>query len=364
MDFLGVILPFLLVLTVVVFIHELGHYLVGRWCGIHAEAFSIGFGPEIFGFVDGRGTRWRLALLPLGGYVKFVGDRDPSSARPGMEDIAGSFQSASLPSRAATVAAGPVANFILSIVIFASMALIFGEMRQIPRVDGVVDGSPAAVAGFREGDVIVDIDGYEIDSFADVSRRVVASAGAPMIVVVERGGLELSLQVQPRLVEVGEGATRGKSYQIGIQHKPGANGEAVEAVSLSIPEALMHGVGQTWFIITSTIDYISGVISGRESGDQIGGPVRIAQISGQVADMGLLPLINLIALLSTSFGLINLFPMPILDGGHLLYYGIEAITGKPVSERVQEIGAKLGIGFVLFLMVYSTWNDLTHLGLF
>ncbi len=364
MDILGFVIPFLLVLTVVVFIHELGHYLVGRWCGIGAEAFSIGFGPELFGFVDKRGTRWRFAALPLGGYVKFIGDRDPASSRPGMENVQGSFQSASLGARAATVAAGPGANFLLSIVIFSAMAFVFGEVKMPARVDVVSAGSPAAEAGFLPGDVIVEVDGREVEDFSDVTQSVMAAGPDPLMVVVERNKTFVELTVVPEAVDIGEGATRSRVYRIGIQFQSRQDGSDVERVSLGPIESIGAGIDRTLFIVSSTIDYVGRVLVGTESGDQLGGPIRIAHISDQVADMGILPLINLIALLSTSIGLINLFPLPILDGGHLVFYAVEALTGKPVSERVQEIGARIGIALVLFLMVFTTWNDLKFLGLF
>ncbi len=363
MDLLGIIIPFLVVLTIVVFVHELGHYLVGRWCGIGAEAFSIGFGPELFGFNDRAGTRWRVAALPLGGYVKFIGDRDPASARPGMEDVAGSFQSASLAARAATVAAGPFANFILSIVIFAVMAFAYGEVKLPPRVDGVQENSPAERAGFMIGDIITHVDGSAVETFADVSQRIMGAGADPLDMTVARGGLSLDLTVTPEAVEVGEGATRGRIYRIGLQHNPDIT-DGIEPERAGIFEALGKGVERTWFIITTTLDYLGRVITGKESADQIGGPIRIATISGEVAENGILPLINLVALLSTSIGLINLFPLPILDGGHLMYYGVEAVTGRPVSERIQEIGARIGIALVLFLMVFATFNDLQFLSIF
>ncbi|MGE8943531.1 RIP metalloprotease RseP [Leptospira interrogans] len=361
--FLYVLLPFLFVLTVVVFIHELGHFLVARWCGVKVKAFSIGFGREITGFVDKHGTRWRLAWIPLGGYVKFMDDENAASASPSAgaaemspEDREGAFHSKPLWQRAAVVAAGPIANFLLAVVIFALMFSFIGIRSTAPRVDEVVANSPAAVAGFKAGDVILEIDGNSVDSFTEVLRTVSGAPGRQLNVKVDRGGAPYTLQVTPERQEVSDnfGGTIVRGI-IGIRRL--TTPEALELRKAGPLEAVWLGVRETNFIITSTLSYIGDVIIGRQRADQLGGPIRIAEVSGQVAKVGPEALFNLIAVISVSVGLINLFPIPLLDGGHLLFYAIEAMRRKPLSERTQEIGFRIGLALVLMLMVFATWND-------
>ena len=360
--FLYVLLPFLLVLTVVVFIHELGHFLVARWCGVKVKAFSIGFGREIWGFVDKHGTRWRLAWIPLGGYVKFMDDENAASTSPGNtanmseEEKAGSFHAKPLWQRAAVVAAGPIANFLLAIVIFAMMFALIGVRSTAPRVDEVVANSPAAAAGFKSGDIIRSIEGRAVDSFTEVLRAVSAAPGRQLSVVVDRGGADYTLNVTPERQEISDnfGGTIVRGI-IGIRRV--TNPETIEHRRAGPLEAVWLGVRETNFIITSTLSYIGDVITGRQRADQLGGPIRIAEVSGQVAKVGPEAMLNLIAVISVSVGLINLFPIPLLDGGHLLFYAIEGLRRKPLSERTQEIGFRIGLALVLMLMVFATWND-------
>lgn len=360
---LTVLASFVFVLSVVVFFHELGHFLVARWCGVKVKAFSIGFGREIFGFYDRHGTRWRVAWLPLGGYVKFMDDESaastPSSdAIRGMteEERAGSFHLKPVWQRAAVVAAGPIANFLLAIVIFAAVFSAYGVTTQEPRVGTVVPNSPAAAAGVMPDDLVLKIQGEEIDSFGDLQRIVSLSPGEDLEFVLDRAGQLVTVKVRPKLTEH-EDAFSGKVKTpiIGITSKPGA--QRVTR-SVGVGEAVLLGVDQTKVIITSTFSFLGGLIRGQQSADQLGGPIRIADVSGQVAKFGLQPLLHFIGVISVSIGLLNLFPIPLLDGGHLMFYAIEAVRRKPLSERSQEIGFRIGLAIVLMLMVFATLNDL------
>lgn len=363
----GYALPFLFVLTIVVFFHELGHFLIARWCGIRVTAFSVGFGPELLGFNDRHGTRWKVSAIPLGGYVKFAGDENAASmpdrdaaAQMSDEELKSSFVGKSVAQRAAVVAAGPIANFILAIAIFAVLFAIYGRSYTLPRVDTVQPESAAAEAGFQPGDVILSIEGGRIDSFSDIQRIVSVSADMPLTIVVDRAGEEVSLVATPKRSEMTD--QFGNVQRIGLlglrqQSRP----EDRVTVHFSAPEAIVEGARETWFVVTRTLTYLSGVVTGREPADQLGGPIRVAQFSGQVATLGFSALLNLAAVLSVSIGLINLMPVPMLDGGHLMFYAYEALRGRPLSEKVQDIGFRIGIALVLMLMVFATWNDVVHL---
>jgi regulator of sigma E protease len=363
---LGYLLPFLFVLTIVVFIHELGHFLVGRWCGVDVKVFSIGFGREIYGFDDKHGTRWRIALIPLGGYVKFAGDADGASTpdhgevqRMTPEERERSFPAQSVAERAAIVAAGPIANFLLAIFIFAATVFVFGKPVLIPRVDQVVAGSAAERAGLKTGDLVVEIDGQPIKSFNEMQRAISARPDETFSLTIERAGAMLTVPVTPALVETESPVGKQKIGVIGVQASRKAEDWTVR--HFGAIEALSNGVSETWYVVVRTYDYIGKLLSGRESTDQLSGPIRIAQVSGLVAsDGGLLALINLAAILSVSIGLMNLFPVPMLDGGHLMFYLVEALRGRPLSERAQEIGFRVGLGLVLMLMLFVTWNDIVH----
>jgi len=363
----GYILPFLFVLTIVVFFHELGHFLVARWCGVRVVAFSVGFGPELFGRNDRHGTRWKLSAIPLGGYVKFAGDENEASApdaealaRMSEEERAGAFQTKSVGRRAAIVAAGPFANFLLSIVIFALLFGLMGRPEMSPRVDDVRPDSAAAEAGLQTGDLILAIDGVEIETFSQLQRIVTVSADIPLEMQVERGSQILDLTVTPRRQELRD--RFGNVQNVGLLGvSRSASPDDVVVRSFGPVEAVVEGGKETWFVVTRTAGYIGGILTGRESTDQLGGPIRVAQISGQVATLGFAALLNLTAILSVSIGLLNLLPIPMLDGGHLMFYAAEAVRGKPLSERMQEYGFRIGIAIVLFLMVFATWNDLLHL---
>ncbi|MGL4438352.1 MAG: RIP metalloprotease RseP [Bosea sp. (in: a-proteobacteria)] len=366
-NFLFYIVPFLFILTVVVFVHEYGHYKVGRWCGVDVTTFSIGFGRELFGWTDKHGTRWRFAAIPLGGYVKFAGDANAASA-PDADAMATMTEAerrrtlpgATVARRSAIVAAGPIANFIFSILVFAAIVMAFGKSIIAPRVDRVSPASAAERAGLLGGDLIVSINGSAMGSFDDVRRIVSINAENKLSFIVIRNGIEQPVDVTPALVERKNplGVERLGVIGVTAANRP----EDIKLVSYGPVEAIGHGVAESWFIITRTFDYLGKLITGREKADQLSGVIHIAEVSGHVASTGgILSLITLAAVLSVSIGLMNLFPIPMLDGGHLLFYAFEALRGRPLSERVQEYAFKAGIAFVLMLTVFVTWNDITRI---
>ena len=365
--YLNWIWPFLFILTIIVFIHELGHFLVARWCGVTVKTFSVGFGREIFGFDDSKGTRWRFAWIPLGGYVKFLDDENAASVPDrdafdamSEEERQGSFQGKPVGQRAAIVAAGPIANFILAIGIFAFIFATVGQRTTIARVDEIAANSAAQEAGFEVGDVIFEINNRKIDTFAEMQQIVSSSPGEELSFKVKRNNSDITLLATPKREEITD--RFGNKLNIGLlgirrTTKP----EDWTYEQYDPLTATGMGVERTWFVITSTMDYIRKVIVGSESANQLGGPIRIPQVSGQVATDGWLPLLNLTAILSISIGLLNLFPVPMLDGGHLLFYFIEFVRGRPLNERTQEFGFRIGLALVLMLMIFATWNDLVHL---
>lgn len=354
---------FLLVMTVIVFFHELGHYLVGVWCGVKVESFSLGFGPEIAGFVDKRGTRWRLSAFPLGGYVKFFGDTNAASVADG-EAMAGmsaaersvSFHGQTVWRRAAIVAAGPIANFLLAIVLFAGSNMILGRQVMEPRVGAVVAHSAAEAAGLRKGDLILSIDGEKIEGFGDVRRVVSARPETQIVVMVERGGVSTELLARPTLVEEKTRFGSLRRGQLGIEADPEA---AVRAVRYGLGESVSMAVADTWWIVERTGAFVKGLFVGKEDVRQISGVIGMADMAGTVARASFEGLIWLAAVLSVSVGLMNLLPIPLLDGGHLMYYLIEAVRGRPLSQRAQEIGFRFGMVFVFGLMIFSIINDVT-----
>jgi regulator of sigma E protease len=364
---IGYVVPFLFVLTIVVFFHELGHFLMARWCGIKVMVFSIGFGPEIAGFNDHYGTRWKISAVPLGGYVKFFGDENSASvpdqaAAAGMTEAErkDSFIFQPVRSRAAVVAAGPIANFVLAIAIFATIFMTDGKQPTSARVDSVHAGSAAQAAGFQPGDLVLAINGEKIESFSDMQRIVSISAGEPLTVEVERGNALVALKAVPQLKELKDNF--GNVHRIGVLgiSRSMAPGD-IKTEKAGPVRAVVMGAQETWFVVDRTLSYITGVFAGREAADQLGGPIRIAQVSGQVATAGFAALLHLTAVLSVSIGLLNLFPIPLLDGGHLLFYAIETIRGRPLSERAQELGFRIGLAIVLVLMIFATFNDILHL---
>lgn len=363
----GYVLPFLVVISLIVFIHEMGHYLVGRWSGIKILAFSFGFGPELTGFTDKHGTRWKISAIPLGGYVRFYGDADAAST-PDFEGVANlspeeqqrTFMGAALWKRAATVAAGPVANFIFAIVLLTGIFLSYGKYVSDPVVTDIKPGSAAEIAGVLKGDYLLALDGNPVETFDDVRRYVSVRPGLPVMLTVRRDGQPIELKVVPQLTEIKD--QFGNKMEMGVigilTSKAAGN---MRIVTFSPGGAVVEATRETWNIVTGTFDYIANLITGRMKADQLGGPIRVAQASGQVATLGIVALLHLAAVLSVSIGLLNLMPVPVLDGGHLLFYAIEALRGKPLGDMAQGVAFRIGMALVLSLMVFATWNDITSL---
>jgi regulator of sigma E protease len=450
------LVPFLFVLSVVVFIHELGHFLAARFFGVKVEAFSIGFGKELFAWVDRHGTRWRLAALPLGGYVRFWGDSDATTSRADASALDGltpeqrkvSFHHKPLYQKAIIAAAGPFANFVLAIVIFAGLAMVLGE-RIMPPVFGLVaEGSPAERAGLRKGDRVLEVNGDVVRSYTDFAKAESLSTGSDLKLKIDRQGETLTVFVQPALVDHDDGqggkvsmpsigvepylppfvssvddgtpaakagvlpgdlivsvngkdvanfasvrdmvmAGKGQPISLGIDRngriltltmtpeaKPGQNGQMLYLVGirsdLSVPNprykveivyhdpisAVAKAGGETWFIVSKVGEFFWQLLTGSGDYRQLSGPIGIAKVSSDVAQVSLASLIQLIAVLSVSIGLLNLLPIPILDGGHLLYYAIEGVRGRPLGEKAQEYGFRIGLVFVLGLMIVATFNDI------
>ena len=356
------LVPFLFVLTVLVFVHEMGHYLVARWCGVAVETFSIGFGRELFHWHDAKGTRWRVGWIPLGGYVKFLGDADAASVRSvdvsdaTPEERANYFQEKSLGVRTAVVSAGPIANFLLAIVLLAGLFAIVGQPFTPPVIHEVLPNTAASAAGFEAGDRIVEIDGHGIDRFEEMQQVIMASPGQFLVMIVERENSELQLDVTP--------GSRTLTDRFGNVHNVGYLGvqrSGVEFIRHDPLSAVWYAVRQTYTFTVMTLRYVGQMIVGLRSSDDLRGPIGIVQMSGQAAQIGVTSVIQFMAVLSISLGLINLFPIPILDGGHLLFYAFEAVRGKPLGERAQEYGFRVGLALVVGLMVIATWNDLVQL---
>lgn len=363
--FLFTVVAFLVVLTVLVFVHELGHYVIARRNGVRIEIFSIGFGPELFGWHDRAGTRWKFSAVPLGGYVKMFGDSDPSSsfALVRMNELTeaereASFHFKRLGQRAAIVAGGPIANFVFAIVVLALLFMTYGEPFTPAEIGQVTAGSAAAQAGMQVGDVITRIDDHPIARFEDVQQFVRLNAGTPMTIVVTRDGALKTLSVTPSLTEFTD--RFGNTHKIGLL---GIGHSGVNYVRRDPLTAMYRSVTETWDMSAATFQALWQIIIGARPSDELGGPLRIAQISGEVASIGIGPLLSFMAVLSINLGLINLFPVPVLDGGHLLFYAAEAIRGKPLGQRAQEYGFRIGLALVLTLMVFATWNDLVHVGI-
>jgi len=364
-SFLWTTFWFLIVLTVLVFVHEFGHYAIARWNGVRIDVFSIGFGPELFGWWDSAGTRWKFSTIPLGGYVKMFGDSDASSGQPlpGLGRLAQgernvSFHYKRLGQRAAIVAAGPAANFAFAIVVLTVLFMTFGQPYTPAEVGQVQPGSAAEQGGIRAGDVILSIDGQAVARFEDVQQAVRMNPGVAMAIVVRRDVKTLTLQVTPARTEVTD--RFGNRYEIGLL---GIARSGMEYIKRDPVTALYQAVGETWNLSASTLQAMWQMVKGTRTTDELGGPLRIAQMSGEVARGGIAPVLTFMALLSVSLGLINLFPVPILDGGHLLFYAAEAIRGRPLGQKAQEYGFRIGLALVLTLMVFTTWNDLVHIGI-
>ena len=358
------ILPFLVVLTILVFVHELGHYWIARRNGVKVEVFSIGFGPELFGWTAKSGTRWKVSALPLGGYVKMYGDMDATS-RPDDEKFAAmtpeqravAFPMKPLGARAWIVAGGPLANFLFAFLLLIGLFLFEGQTRTPALITGIVEDSAAEAAGLQVGDRIVSVNGEAIERFEDLQRFVQLNLERPIEMIVEREGQSLALTAQPRIVEIPDPS--GCPMRIA---RLGIAAEGREVVEFGPLEAVGVAATETWGIARDTLAGLWQIITGERSTDELGGPVRIAELSGTMAKFGLVSIIWFMAVISVNLGLINLFPIPVLDGGHLLFYAIEGVRGRPLGERAQEYGFKIGIALVLSLMIFATINDLVRIG--
>ncbi|PTR06874.1 site-2 protease [Novosphingobium sp. GV055] len=358
-------LGFVLVLGPLVFLHELGHYLVGRWCGVKADVFSIGFGRELIGWTDKRGTRWKLSLLPLGGYVQFAGDMSPTS-KPTSEWLAlpaaernRTFQAKALWQRALIVLAGPVTNLLVALVILSGFTMAYGKL-VVPPVIGVVQpGSVAEKAGVRVGDRVVAMRGSAIDTFLDVKMTVAQHPGEPLDLVVERGGKRQTLPVVA--------GTRADSDRFGNVQKIGFIGvgpASVELVRVGPLAAVADGARQMRGIVDTMVTGIVQIATGRREVKELGGPIKIAKFSGEQLVSGWQPFVFFVALISINLGFINLLPIPVLDGGHLAFYLAEAVRRRPVSARGQEWAFRTGLALVVALMLIVTVNDVASLDLF
>ena len=368
---LSYILPFIALIVVVVFIHEYGHYYFAKRYGVGVTDFSIGFGKEMFGWNDKSGTRWKVCVVPLGGYVKFFGDRNVYSQADNdkiikeysKEDQDKLFVLKPLYQRALIVFGGPLANFLLAILIFFSVYSFVGKDFTPAVINEVQKDSPAMVAGLKDNDIVVSIDGNEVTSIMDVSKYIMMSTDEIINFTVNRYDQDLTFKVKPNIVE-GEDNLGNKINKRMVGIKLGAYNNEVNHVKLGPTKALFYAVNEVYYVSTSSLKYIGSMLTGNADSSQLGGPIRIAKISGQVAEFGILPFISLMAYISISLGLINLFPIPMLDGGHLMFYGIEKVLGRPLSQKTQEGFFRIGMFLLLSLMFFTTFNDLKDVGLF
>lgn len=363
---LGYIGPFLFVLGLVIFVHEYGHYIVGRWCGVGIDAFSLGFGPKLFGWQDKHGTEWKLCAIPLGGYVKFRGDLNAASMPDDSEaeaiapaERAVTFQFKPVWQRAAIVAAGPIANFLLAIAIFAGSFMLVGRYVIEPVVDKVIAGSPAAAAGVQPGDRVISINGHKVASFDDLRTLVTSSQTDLLQVEVVRQGLVVPVDIQSRVAEqkTAFGVIRHRIIGVAASTQP----EFRRLVTYGPVDAVVAGTAQVGEVITQSVKFLGRLVVGREQADQLSGPIRIAQVSGKVAEAGILSLLSLVAFVSVSIGFVNLLPIPILDGGHLMFYAYEAMFGRPLSRRSQDVFYRIGFVLVMALMAFSVVNDVIQI---
>lgn len=356
-DVIRTLVSFGAVLGVLVFVHEFGHYLAARLCRVHVEVFSIGFGEAITSWVDRQGTRWKLAWLPLGGYVKLHGQERPEDVPVAIRAswIPGrTFHEKSVAQRAVVVVAGPLANFVLAIVLFAGLFATVGKPVTLPVVGTVLHDSAADRAGLMAGDRIISIGGQPIHDFEDIQRIVSDRPDATIQLDYERAGASRTIPVQL-------GHQKADGREAGLL---GIGAGKIEYHHVALPAALWGGVTQTWDITSETVVGVAQMIAGTRGTGDLGGPLRIAQLSGQVAELGIASMISFIGILSVNLGLINLFPIPVLDGGHLLFYLAEALRGRPLPARAQEYGFRAGIAVLAGLFVFATWNDLSHIGVF
>ncbi len=371
MNMLSFIIPFIILILVVVFIHEYGHYYFAKKYGVGVTDFSIGFGKEIYGWNDKSGTRWKICWIPLGGYVKFFGDRNVFSQadqkkiieKYNKEDQDKLFVLKPLYQRALIVAAGPFANFLLAIVIFFSIYTFVGKDFTPAVINEVQKDSPAMSAGLKGGDIIISIDDNKVKSLLDVSKFIMMSTDEFIYFKISRFNQNLTFKIKPDII-LGEDNLGNKINKRIVGIKLGAYNNEINHVKLGPTKALYYSITEVYFVCTSSLKYLGSMLKGSGDSSQLGGPIRIAKITGQVAEFGILPFLSLMAYISISLGLINLFPIPLLDGGHLMFYGFEKILGHPLSQKVQEGFFRIGMFLLLSLMFFTTFNDLKDLGLF
>ncbi len=368
---LNFILPFIILILVVVFIHEYGHYYFAKKYGVGVTDFSIGFGKELFGWNDKSGTRWKICMIPLGGYVKFFGDRNVFSQSDQKEllkkynenDREKLFVLKPLYQRSLIVAAGPIANFILAIFIFLFIYMFVGKDFTPAVIDEVQKDSPAYISGLKKNDIILEIDDSKVKSILDVSKLITMSTSDIINFKVSRYDQEILLRVKPNLVDTEDNlGNKIKKKMVGIKLSPYNN--KINHVKLGPAKAFYYSLNEVYFVTISSLKYLGSMIVGKGDTSQLGGPIRIAKITGQVAEFGIIPFLSIMAYISISLGLINLFPIPLLDGGHLLFYAFEKILGRPLTQKTQEGFFRIGMFLLLSLMFFATFNDLRDLGLF
>jgi len=368
---LNFIIPFIILILVVVFVHEYGHYYFAKKYGVGVTDFSIGFGKELFGWNDKSGTRWKICFIPLGGYVKFFGDRNVFSqadhekilSKYNKEDQKKLFVTKPLYQRSLIVAAGPLANFLLAIFIFFSIYTFVGKDFTPAMIDEVKKESPAFIAGLKKNDIIYSIDGKKVNSILDVSKYITTSTAEYIDFTVLRFDQKINLKVRPNLVPSEDNlGNKINKRMIGIKLTPFNN--EINHVKLGPTKALYYAINEVYFVSISSLKYLGMMLTGTGDVSQLGGPIRIAKITGQVAEFGFVPFLSIMAYISISLGLVNLFPIPLLDGGHLMFYGFEKVLGRPLSQKTQEGFFRIGMFLLLSLMFFTTFNDLKNLGLF
>ena len=368
---LNFILPFIVLILIVVFIHEYGHYYFAKKYGVGVTDFSIGFGKEIFGWNDKSGTRWKICWIPLGGYVKFFGDRNVYSQadhkeileKYNKEEQKKLFILKPLYQRTLIVFGGPLANFLLALVIFFSIYTLIGKDFTPAVINEVQKDSPAMVGGLKQNDIILEIDGNKVESIMDVSKFITMSTDEIIDFKIKRSYDELIFKVKPNTV-LGEDNLGNKLNKRIVGIKLGAYNNEINHVKLGPAQSIYHAVNEVYYVSISSLKYIGAMIFGKADTSQLGGPIRIAKISGQVAEFGVLAFISMMAYISISLGLVNLFPIPMLDGGHLMFYAFEKVLGRPLSQKTQEGFFRIGLFLLISLMFFTTFNDLRDLGLF
>ena len=368
---LSYLIPFIVLIMIVVFIHEYGHYYFAKKYGVGVTDFSIGFGQEILGWNDKSGTRWKICWIPLGGYVKFFGDRNVFSQadqekileKYNEEDRKKLFVLKPLYQRVLIVFGGPLANFLLALVIFFSIYTFVGKDFTPAVINEVQNESPAMEGGLKNNDIILEIDGNEVKSIMDVSKYIMMSTDDLIDFKIKRSYEEFLLKIKPNII-LGEDNLGNKIKKRVVGIKLGAQNNEINHVKLGPAQAIYHAVNEVYYVSSSSLKYIGAMIFGKADTSQLGGPIRIAKISGQVAEFGLLAFISMMAYISISLGLVNLFPIPLLDGGHLMFYAFEKVLGRPLSQKTQESFFRIGMFLLLSLMVFTTFNDLKDLGLF